>query len=262
MKELDTFTINGDGNGHGPRVGGLKAAFARWERMIDTGIDYYVKALDVVLRHRLMAAAIGFGLLAVTVVVLWPILRKEFFPEVDAGAFEMYVRAPSGTADREDRAADRRRRGVRPQDDRRGGPPADPLGDRRDPRLVGRLHAQRRPDGRGGARSSSRPSGRSRPRSTSHELRDEFADEPDLRRPGVRLRRRRHGPLGDERGQVHADQHPGHRQGPEDGPPDRHRDPRRGRRRSTAWSTRGSSSGSTIPSTSSRWTGPSRPSWG
>jgi multidrug efflux pump subunit AcrB len=26
-----------------------------------------------------------------------PILRREFFPEVDAGAFEMYVRAPSGT---------------------------------------------------------------------------------------------------------------------------------------------------------------------
>src|SRR5262249_37701802 len=28
---------------------------------------------------------------------MWPIMRKEFFPEVDAGAFEMYVRAPSGT---------------------------------------------------------------------------------------------------------------------------------------------------------------------
>ncbi len=26
-----------------------------------------------------------------------PILRRDFFPEVDAGAFEMYVRAPSGT---------------------------------------------------------------------------------------------------------------------------------------------------------------------
>ena len=31
-----------------------------------------------------------------TVVFLWPILRKEFFPEVDAGSFEMYVRAPRG----------------------------------------------------------------------------------------------------------------------------------------------------------------------
>ena len=36
---------------------GCRRAFARWERMIDTGIAYYVKALDVVLRHRIMAAA-------------------------------------------------------------------------------------------------------------------------------------------------------------------------------------------------------------
>jgi multidrug efflux pump subunit AcrB len=35
-------------------------------------------------------------MLAVTIAAMWPILRKEFFPEVDAGAFEMYVRAPSG----------------------------------------------------------------------------------------------------------------------------------------------------------------------
>ncbi len=27
---------------------------------------------------------------------MWPIMRRDFFPEVDAGAFEMYVRAPSG----------------------------------------------------------------------------------------------------------------------------------------------------------------------
>ncbi len=64
--------------------------------MIDTGIEYYVKGLDVVLRNRLKTVAIGFSLLALTIVFLWPVLRKEFFPEVDAGSFEMYVRAPSG----------------------------------------------------------------------------------------------------------------------------------------------------------------------
>ena len=37
-----------------------------------------------------------FGGLAVITWILWPRLRKEFFPEVDAGAFEMYVQAPSG----------------------------------------------------------------------------------------------------------------------------------------------------------------------
>lgn len=73
-----------------------RGAFERWERTIEKGIAYYVKGLDVVLRNRLKAVAIGFALLALTVVFLWPVLRKEFFPEVDAGAFEMYVRAPSG----------------------------------------------------------------------------------------------------------------------------------------------------------------------
>jgi multidrug efflux pump subunit AcrB len=96
-----TFTINGNGNGgkgsvRGGLFGPIRRAFRRWERMIDSGIEYYVRALDVALRHRLMTIGIGFGLLALTVAFVWPILRRDFFPEVDAGAFEMYVRAPSG----------------------------------------------------------------------------------------------------------------------------------------------------------------------
>ncbi len=104
----ETFTINGNGhghdagNGHGqPARRGLfdpvRRAFARWEQMIETGIGYYVKGLDGVLRHRVLTVCIGFGCLSVVLVTMWPILRKEFFPEVDAGAFEMYVRAKSGT---------------------------------------------------------------------------------------------------------------------------------------------------------------------
>ncbi len=65
--------------------------------MIDTGIEYYVKGLDFVLRHRVATVVVAFGLLAATIIGMWPILRRDFFPEVDAGAFEMYVRAPSGT---------------------------------------------------------------------------------------------------------------------------------------------------------------------
>ena len=49
------------------------------------------------LRHRIFLIGIAVGWLALTLVVLTPILRKEFFPEVNAGAFEMYVRGPSGT---------------------------------------------------------------------------------------------------------------------------------------------------------------------
>jgi multidrug efflux pump subunit AcrB len=99
-EELQTFTING--NGHRPaRKGGLfgpvRRAFARWEKMIERGIEYYVSGLDFVLRHRLATILIAYILLATTLVVMGPIMRRDFFPEVDAGAFEMYVRAPSGT---------------------------------------------------------------------------------------------------------------------------------------------------------------------
>jgi multidrug efflux pump subunit AcrB len=96
-----TFTINGNGNGRATARGGLfgplKRAFARWEAMIESGIGYYVRGLDFVLRHRVATVIVGFGLLAVTIALMWPIMRREFFPEVDAGAFEMYVRARSGT---------------------------------------------------------------------------------------------------------------------------------------------------------------------
>jgi multidrug efflux pump subunit AcrB len=92
----DTFQINGNSHGSRRRGNIIARAFHRWEGMIDTGIEYYVKGLDAVLRHRILTVAVAFSLLAVTIGVMWPILRKEFFPEVDAGAFEMYVRAPSG----------------------------------------------------------------------------------------------------------------------------------------------------------------------
>ncbi len=81
---------------HSPPTG-ISAAFRRWEQLIDKGIALYGRALDVVLRHRVRTVVIGFGLLAVTLVTMWPILRKDFFPEVDSGAFEIAVRAPSGT---------------------------------------------------------------------------------------------------------------------------------------------------------------------
>jgi multidrug efflux pump subunit AcrB len=89
-----TFQVNG--NSGAPRTGWVRRAFARWEQMIESGIEYYVRGLDVVLRHRILTICVGYGLLATTIAVFWPILRREFFPEVDAGSFEMYVRAPSG----------------------------------------------------------------------------------------------------------------------------------------------------------------------
>jgi multidrug efflux pump subunit AcrB len=71
--------------------------FAGWQRAIDRGIEMYVRALDVVLEFRWTTVLIGFALLGVTLAALLPIMRREFFPEVDSRAFEIAVRAPSGT---------------------------------------------------------------------------------------------------------------------------------------------------------------------
>jgi multidrug efflux pump subunit AcrB len=72
-------------------------AFAWWEGRIDAAIAWYVRLLDRVLEHPRLTATVAAVLLASTLVALGPRLRREFFPEVDAGAFEVYVRAPSGT---------------------------------------------------------------------------------------------------------------------------------------------------------------------
>src|SRR3954447_320359 len=53
--------------------------------------------LDVVLDHREVTVATAAALLLVVLIGLGPVLRREFFPEVDSGAFEIYARAPSGT---------------------------------------------------------------------------------------------------------------------------------------------------------------------
>jgi multidrug efflux pump subunit AcrB len=92
---------HGHGNGqfdNGHARGNIVArAYARWLEWVDRAFAAYARGLDVILRHRMLTIATGFGLFFVTLGLMWPIMRKEFFPEVDAGAFEMYVRAPSGT---------------------------------------------------------------------------------------------------------------------------------------------------------------------
>jgi len=84
-------------SGHDEEKGTIARTFARWEKVIDRGVEYYVKGLDAVMRHPRTTIAVGFGALALALVTLIPTIRREFFPEADAGAFEMAVRAPSGT---------------------------------------------------------------------------------------------------------------------------------------------------------------------
>jgi multidrug efflux pump subunit AcrB len=78
------------------RRGPLSRAFARWEAFIDRGISVYVRGLNVALNHRVLTAAIAFSLLLGVLAFFGPRLRRDFFPEVDAGAFEIFARAPAG----------------------------------------------------------------------------------------------------------------------------------------------------------------------
>ncbi|HZT81273.1 MAG TPA: efflux RND transporter permease subunit [Gemmataceae bacterium] len=81
-----------------PPRGPLGRLFRRWEGFLDTCIAGYVYLLNrVVMRARLPVVLTALGALALVLVGLGTQLRREFFPEVDAGAFEMYVRAPTGT---------------------------------------------------------------------------------------------------------------------------------------------------------------------
>ena len=57
----------------------------------------YTRLLDRMLNHRLVTVAIAFGMLTVVLGTMGVNLRREFYPDVDSGAFEMTVRAPSGT---------------------------------------------------------------------------------------------------------------------------------------------------------------------
>jgi multidrug efflux pump subunit AcrB len=79
------------------RRGLLGRAFARWEASIEAAIRWYIRQLNRALNHRLLVVFGAVGLLAGTLLVLGPRLRREFFPEVDSGAFEIYARAASGT---------------------------------------------------------------------------------------------------------------------------------------------------------------------
>lgn len=76
--------------------GWLGNLFHRWEAFVDRGIALYVTGLNFVLRFRVTTIAVGFGLLITVLLVFSSPLRKEFFPQVDSGAFEMIMRGPSG----------------------------------------------------------------------------------------------------------------------------------------------------------------------
>ena len=150
----------------------IARAFHRWERMIDTGIAYYVKGLDVVLRHRISTVAVAYQpagadhrlSLAGAAQGVLPRGRRGLLRDVRPGAL-----AALRIEETEKRiaAVEEFVRKV----DRQGRPATGALRAGRHVRLVGRLHAQRRPDGCRRQGPAHGASGRNRPRNTCAELR-------------------------------------------------------------------------------------------
>ncbi len=125
----------------GPGV--ISRAFARWERMIETASSTTSRAstsccgtasLTIVRRHTASWLVTHRRSLADHAPRVLPRGRRRRVRDVRPG--------PERPAHRGDREADQGGRGFRPQDDRPGRPAARPLRDRRDLRLVGRLHAR------------------------------------------------------------------------------------------------------------------------
>jgi multidrug efflux pump subunit AcrB len=82
---------------HKPPEGRLARLFARWENVVDGAIQRYLELLDSVMRWRVLTVCSAVLILVAVVALLGTRLRREFFPEVDAGSFEIYVRDATGT---------------------------------------------------------------------------------------------------------------------------------------------------------------------
>jgi multidrug efflux pump subunit AcrB len=75
----------------------LHRGFKKWQQGIEDWTEGYGRLLDWVLAHRWLTVIVSYSLLVAVIAVLALPLRREFFPEVDSGAFEIYVRGQSGT---------------------------------------------------------------------------------------------------------------------------------------------------------------------
>jgi multidrug efflux pump subunit AcrB len=79
------------------RRGPIGRLFGRWEALLEAAIKVYVRLLNQVMQRRLLTVGLAVAALVTVVVAFGPHLRREFFPEVDGGAFEIAVRAATGT---------------------------------------------------------------------------------------------------------------------------------------------------------------------
>jgi multidrug efflux pump subunit AcrB len=82
---------------HAEPAGLLRRVSTRLQAGIAAGFGWYQRQLDRVLRQRLLTVGTAVAALTLVLVFITPHVRREFFPETDAGAFEIYVRANTGT---------------------------------------------------------------------------------------------------------------------------------------------------------------------
>src|SRR5262249_31647373 len=80
-----------------PPRSAIGRVFGVWEAFIARAIGAYVVLLQWAMRRRGLVLGIAAVTLVGVVLGLGGRLRREFFPEVDAGAFEISVRAKPGT---------------------------------------------------------------------------------------------------------------------------------------------------------------------
>jgi multidrug efflux pump subunit AcrB len=76
---------------------GMGGLGGRIQRGISAAIDWYTQRLDWALSRRWWVLLAACGSLLAVIVALGPALRRDFFPQVDSGAFQMFVRLPTGT---------------------------------------------------------------------------------------------------------------------------------------------------------------------
>lgn len=81
---------------HEPRPAGhFTRVYRRFERSFDDFREHYVAVLDAILRRprRFVWGFLGFCVLSFG---LYPVLGRDFFPNVDAGQLRLHVRGPQG----------------------------------------------------------------------------------------------------------------------------------------------------------------------
>ena len=77
--------------------GFIARAYFHFETVLNAVMASYVELLKRAMSFRMTMVLGSVVLLVATILGLGSQLRREFFPEVDAGSFEMAVRGPSGT---------------------------------------------------------------------------------------------------------------------------------------------------------------------